>query len=260
MSRLILSHCTLTGVDENTSIEDLVDLSEGFPFVEWGVLISPARQGQPGRYPSIEFAHELFGELPNHVRLAIHFCGQAVPDLINGSHSRLLQLLASRRGRAQLNFNQSKNPVDLVRLRALMYAHPQVTFITQDNESNVEVTRAFHGALNHAILFDSSGGRGIAPGRWPAALSEVPCGYAGGLGPNNVADEVDRIARAAGARPAWIDMETSLRTQDLLGNDWLSMERCLAVLKVVEAKCPRRLDLRDPDVDLHHRSARALRV
>ncbi|MEI7997808.1 MAG: hypothetical protein WCH01_23235, partial [Methylococcaceae bacterium] len=59
-AKLNLKFCTLTGVDEKTSLMQIAELSERFPFVEWGFLYSPKRQGNPGRYPSVKRLHEAF--------------------------------------------------------------------------------------------------------------------------------------------------------------------------------------------------------
>jgi len=66
---------------------------------------------------------------------------------------------------------------------------------------------------NHAILFDASGGHGVSPEYWPAHLPDKSCGYAGGLGPDNLARELPRIQEAAGQGPYWIDMEGKLRNE-----------------------------------------------
>jgi hypothetical protein len=59
----------------------------------------------------------------------------------------------------------------------------------------------------------------------------VRCGYAGGLGPANVADELPRIAAAAGARDFWIDMASSLREP---GSGAFSLDACERVLAAVQ--------------------------
>ena len=33
-----LKYCTFTGVDENTNLSKLIEISKDFPFVEWGIL------------------------------------------------------------------------------------------------------------------------------------------------------------------------------------------------------------------------------
>lgn len=48
---MILQGVTITGADDHTYIEELMNLSAKFPFVEWGILMSPKRVGT-NRFPS----------------------------------------------------------------------------------------------------------------------------------------------------------------------------------------------------------------
>jgi phosphoribosylanthranilate isomerase len=68
------------------------------------------------------------------------------------------------------------------------------------------------GGIAAVALLDRSGGRGILDGDWPGPPS-APCGYAGGLTPDNVAAQLDRIAAVAGDAKVWIDAESGLRDE-----------------------------------------------
>jgi hypothetical protein len=52
----------------------------------------------------------------------------------------------------------------------------------------------------------------------------VPTGYAGGLGPDNLAEELRRIEEVAGDAEVWIDMETNVRTAERFDLD--KVRRC----------------------------------
>ena len=52
------------------------------------------------------------------------------------------------------------------------------------------------------------------PNAWLALLEGKFCGYAGGLGPLTLADQLPVIDLTASGKCYWIDMETSLRTVD----------------------------------------------
>lgn len=230
---MILERCTLTGVDERTDLHQVEQLSAAFPFVEWGFLYSPKRQGQPGRYPAMETLAQCFRSLPSSVAVAMHVCGDGVHRLLDGCSVELgiLAMIEARGGRIQLNFNQLRAPIDLNKLAALMADHAGTTFITQHNSANSDVWTylADRGANNHAVLFDASGGQGIPCLNWPAPLP-VACGYAGGLGPDNIQAEIPRIAAVAGGRKIWIDMENKLRsTRDSC--NWFDLDACLRCLK-----------------------------
>lgn len=235
---LNLTHCTLTGVDETTSLEDLTLLSQKFPLVEWGFLYSPKQQGKPGRYPSIMTLVRAFQMLPAHVKVAMHVCGNGVHNLLagNSSERKLLDLVAARGGRVQLNFNQNRKPIELDDLVKLLTTYPATTFITQDNHANHGVwefvAKRYIG--NHAVLFDGSGGQGISCSEWPQPVP-IPCGYAGGLGPKNIHAELGRIAAVTGNRSTWVDMEGKIRRTDDQGVDWLDLEACHACLDAAQA-------------------------
>jgi len=236
-----LTHCTLTGVDQKTDLQELTSLTTEYPIAEWGFLYSPQRQGQPGRYPSLSILSKSFAHLPSPVRVALHVCGQGVADLLAGESavSGLVARVAERGGRVQLNFNQARAPIDLDALRRFVDSNPALQVITQHNGANSHVWPTLQGAGNHAVLFDSSGGRGILTGTWQQALNGIPCGYAGGLGRRNLDEQLEVIAVAAGSTKTWVDMESSLRKEDAAGHDWFCLEHCLECLAIASERIPR---------------------
>ena len=58
-----------------------------------------------------------------------------------------------------------------------------------------------------------SGGAGILPNAWPQAR-DCYCGYAGGLSPDNIEEQLPEIEKVAGEGPIWLDMETHVRSED----------------------------------------------
>lgn len=230
-----LTLCTLTGVDEHSDLSRITDLSARYRSAEWGFLYSPKLQGQPGRYPSVEFLRAVFSSLPFYVNVAMHVCGKGVTDLLEKEPviTELLVRVNHRGGRVQLNFNQARKPIDIQALRDLISTYPKLTFITQHNEANASLWEALGGLDNHAMLFDASGGRGISPDFWPTPLP-VSCGYAGGLGVDNIADQLEAIKLVAPNSSHWVDMEGSLRDVDQNEHDWLNLDRCQQVLHAAQ--------------------------
>lgn len=224
---------TLTGVDESTDVWKLLDLSEEFPFVEFGVLYSESQQGSGGRYPSFDFIHDLLRDTENSkVNLALHICGSAVDKWIGlGSITPgNVHWFASRFDRIQLNFNVQRKQIDFETLNIRMRQYDKLVhtnIITQHNESNKGVWRLID-APNHHVLFDASGGRGIETNEWPKPIPTKVCGYAGGLGPDNIIEQYDAIEKVANL-PSWIDMEGKLRTDDKF-----DLEKCRQVLVAVQ--------------------------
>jgi len=223
--------CTLTGADDSTPINKLFELSDQYNFVEWGILFSPKRCGGGGRYPSEKWIKELSEEIyKRHTgNFAIHLCGDAVPRILNGDHEMLTLIKPFQR--IQLNFNIHKNPFDLSDLENLFVLTPDKTFLTQHNVSNGHIWHHMVHYTNHAFLFDASGGRGIEATKWQEPLPGRYCGYAGGMGPENVKENLLDILSKTETIPTWIDMESKLRTNDLF-----DLEKCKQVLDIVKAE------------------------
>lgn len=70
--------------------------------------------------------------------------------------------------------------------------------------------------INASILHDLSSGTGVTPNNWPVPDPVIPCGYAGGLGPDNVLSEIKRMEIVAGGSRFWIDMEQRVQTNGKL--------------------------------------------
>jgi len=101
-------------------------------------------------------------------------------------------------------------------VRHLCRLYPRHTIITQHTPKNRYLMAV--NAENHVLLVDGSGGRGISPESWRQPDTAKVVGFAGGLGPDNLADELQTISRIA--RPGWwVDMEGKLRV-----DDWFSLE------------------------------------
>lgn len=221
-------YCTLTGVDERTSFGWIAELSERYPFVEWGILLSLSPEDKDERYGPMSliegFARHAW---PKGFNSALHICGRAVNSFVADADG--VRGLASSFGRVQLNFNLGRAPFGVGDLDEAIRAFGSAV-ITQHNEANAEVTRSVT-AENHQVLFDASGGRGLRAADWPQRLNGKVYGYAGGFGPETAAGDLESAHLAANGRPYWIDMETRLRS-----DGYLSEEKCERVLEAVRVK------------------------
>ncbi|KAH0435487.1 hypothetical protein A8H39_01440 [Paraburkholderia fungorum] len=223
-----LTHCTLTGVDNATDIDQLFVLGDLHPFVEWGTLYSESQAGT-GRYPDLHRIESIARRLEAtraRPSFALHVCGRAVADLLAGVGR--VSDVAEAFDRIQINFLSTR--FSLQDIIATVRRYPAKTIITQLNAANIDLWMRLADEPNHAVLFDASGGRGIERDQWPHALRSVPCGYAGGLGPDNVSAHLPRIQEAAGGALFWIDMEGRLRDE----RDVFDLARATAVLEHVE--------------------------
>lgn len=235
-----LRYVTLTGVDEKTSFAALKRLSLQYPVVEWGVLYSPLQAGTQPRYPRLEwieaFAHKARAPRLN---IALHLCGGAVRQLLLAVKDpamwaepavQRLVTLASRFGRVQLNMRAKSSDVPALRelIRRLVRCEKRTRVILQWHDLHADVCRELGFEEGFEALVDSSGGRGLERASWPSLNTDVRrVGYAGGLGPINLAVQLPAMARACPSRAFWVDMESKLRDE----RDRFDLKVCAQVLE-----------------------------
>ena len=218
-----LSKVTLTGIDNTTDFEQAHVLSARFPRLEWGILLGGT---ETPRYPSIDLIGQWAMQCQEKgTRTAMHLCGKFARAWIDKDQE--IVILARQFGRIQVNVVASR--IDVNALVEAIKEGRHHDIITQHNQANEEITARLAGISNHSVLFDASGGRGVGPAQWPLALEGKTCGYAGGMGPANVVEELARIEQAAGGSSFWIDMEGQIRTPD----DTLDLSKCEQVLSQV---------------------------
>lgn len=225
---------TITGADDTTDIQQLVNLSAEFPFVEWGILVSKSEEGNT-RFPSRTWI-DRFGEAAKARRLkvAMHLCGRWMRELLAGDLAwEDLPSVSHFAQSFQFNVNGTALPesptgflVKLAQRKALR------TFIFQITTASEPFARLVESKdFNVMGLYDNSGGKGKSPAAgWPSPLDvPFPMGFAGGLGPDNVLDQLDKINAACGDQPyiTWIDMEGRIRTDDGLHLDLTRVRRVL---------------------------------
>lgn len=210
----MLTRVTITGADDGVAPSEIAALSKAYPFVEWGILLSLKRKGKP-RYPTSDWVLDVCGRVG--VRLSAHFCGQFSREIQNGIHA-CAHFLPLPFGRCQINGVKLKDRgAGIVGACAfLKKSRPTLEMILQASGEDVlqDVGHLASALPNASVLFDPSGGHGLAPFRWPRAPLGVRMGYAGGIGPDNVRE----VLRAIGPveAPFWIDMESRVRTNNRL--------------------------------------------
>lgn len=227
-----IKYCTFTGVDKLTDISRVIDMSKKYSFIEWAILYSPTKYHSSERYPYPEFILKFLETTAlNNINIAIHFCGSSIDNIIkeNDYEKELLNVINKLQYRVQLNFNQKIQNIDLDRLLKILPLYPNIQFITQHNKSNLTVYKKFSKHLKkYSVLFDSSGGRGIELSKIPMPFKGIFCGYAGGLGPDNLKNELEIISLAAQNNNIWIDMESNIRNIR-----WLDLDKCQICAEIV---------------------------
>ena len=226
-----LKRVTITGADDNTDPKLLEILSNLFPFVEWGILISENGEGNP-RYPTAmwlrEFTSMMKARTPR-ANVSLHLCGQYTRSYMTGGNmlKKAMPDLWELAGRFQLNTHGEpvKSPASIAGLKyTLDQDHPKPCIIQLDGVNDQLFRTTLSEGFKVMPLFDESSGTGISPQWWPLARFHedgsasaerenlVSHGYAGGLGPENIESQLPAIHRASCGARYWIDMETQVRT------------------------------------------------
>ena len=229
----MLTTVTITGADDRVDPEDLARLSEEFPHVEWGVLVSTSRAGTP-RYPSAKWlryladAHRAYS-----MSLSAHFCGGIARSLAEGDDAACtiaeFFLAAGPFERVQLNGVFPFSRENFANLAADLWQ--EVIFQANGNLQLVSAQNDARAVLSAggraSVLFDPSGGRGVETRLWPSPAPDVRMGYAGGIKPENVEDVLKEICASGSQGSWWIDMESGVRD----GEDRFDLGRVRAVLE-----------------------------
>jgi len=229
-----LNRVTITGADDTTSIIDILRITERFPFVEWGILVGT---DVGVRFPSKEWITTLCearSRADVEVSLSLHCCGNPLRSICNG-HSPFeshLDWCFHAFDRVQLNFHGDQwgdNSEQIMKSFCDVGVSgwdPEI--ICQADGVNEHQIKECVKRFAYSYLFDRSHGAGLSPDEWPQARTDAACGWAGGLGPHNLAAELPRIrAKAWPLMDYWVDMETHIRTGRVL--DFAKVEQCLLI-------------------------------
>ncbi|MCB9990445.1 MAG: hypothetical protein H6867_03565 [Rhodospirillales bacterium] len=208
-----LRYVSITGADDAIDLADLDQIAAAYPFVEFAILCMPERMGE-NRFPSADWIRN-FSQHYTGRHKAMHLCGSAFLGFASGDAAILELMSGFHRVQLNLKFGDVAGRVDFQDLIAQVKAHPEFEFIFQYGEGLEPILPLLSGIENHAILFDESAGTGTCPAGWPAPLPGHSCGYAGGLNPENLAGQLEKISSAAGPVTTWIDMESGVRSDDL---------------------------------------------
>lgn len=232
-----IRHVTLTGADDHTDPAALVRLRAAYPYSEWAVLFSQRKAGVP-RYPSIDWVRRLnaafdeSGPEAGPTRLAAHLCGKWVDDALGGRLTFVSTYAFNHNLFARLQLNLGKDRLArAVGSRRVedVAAEAERPVILGGNYAAVTADPEWFRGHNLHPLFDASGGRGAAQDTWPAPLAAgLLCGYAGGLGPDTLADDLKRIEDVVGDATVWIDMESRIRDD----SNRLDLGKCERVLEI----------------------------
>lgn len=227
----MLTMVTLTGADDSVEPGHLLDISNEYPFVEWGILFA-TRSREP-RLPGVQWINRLLRETEGtSIRLSAHFCGAHLTSIMRDGRFPLTQKGVEAFQRCQLNFHgvrRSDADADGV-YRAFTGGWNGEVIVQLDSVNDWILDGLLDRNVRASGLYDLSHGAGIKPDEWPKPNQRWEIGYAGGLGPDTIFGDLRDIKQAAGPQRFWIDMETNLRSV-VQGCDVFDLRKCRAVLE-----------------------------
>lgn len=121
--------------------------------------------------------------------------------------------------RVQLNMpKQTAQNISADKLAKIIHDFENTEFILQYNDNTRDAVEKLHKTgAKFSLLFDASGGRGIAPKQWQKPIYEThPMGYSGGISPENVYQTLNAIKNVVPENyTPWIDAEGRLKSATL---------------------------------------------
>lgn len=238
-----IDRIAMTGADDTLTAAELIPLSQKYPHLEWAILLSVDSAGR-SRFPSYHWMRELKAVAKDHnLVLAGHLCGKWVRNLVNKGEFAFRDdypWLYEMFPRIQLNFHAEDLKVVPEFYDRLRESSDKQFIFQMDGVNNGLAHQGNVSGIDIVPLFDTSGGAGIVPESWDFGnrdwCADRYQGYAGGLGPHNLAIQLDDMASAVGDRIIWIDMETWIRTGPNF--DLEKVERCLEIGTNWRESCP----------------------
>lgn len=207
---------TFTGVDETADVEGLKEIRSHYFTVEWGLRLAGERQGRAAGFPGIEW----ICKLPPGLNLSAQLWGKSVADFLQGDDTELMTKYGevwSLFRRIQINSTDGIDQVDLSGLTRLIAKNADKQIILRICDRNLEVADALVAqGISCSTLFDESEVQEPAQKKWPKGVKRFAgCGYAGGLGPDNIYKQLTPILNAAQtAERWWVEIDSSLRVKE----------------------------------------------
>lgn len=222
-----LRYITCSDPREHNSVKSIFNLAK-LPHAEIAIQCHPTKMSN-GMPRNIWFNELLTAAKENPtMKLAIHINTEWANDIcvygmIPGIILDWIRLTNIHNKpiikRIQLNMpKQTANNIHEYRVARIIDCFPKQEFIFQYNDNTKEAIKKLHEAnIRFSLLFDASGGRGIAPSSWQKPIYEThPMGYSGGISPDNVISNLRKIdALVPNDSEIWIDAEGKLKSTDL---------------------------------------------
>jgi hypothetical protein len=227
---------TFAGVDETAEPARLIDVRSLYFTVEWGVRLAVEHQGQEAGFPPVDW----IGKLAPDLNLSAQLSGKIAKDFLQGDDARLMDQYGAfwpLFRRIQINCSTGQDCVDLTRLAQLLEKNSEKQIIFRDRSGNLDVAETLvTRGISCSVLFDQLEAQEPAQKKWPKGIKKFAgCGYAGGLGPDNIYKQLSPILNAAqSAKRWWVEMDSDLRVMEN-GRDVFSLASCKRVIREFDA-------------------------
>lgn len=226
--KMNLRYITCSDPRNHNSHDEMFDLWNLDPRVEIAVQMHPGKVSpDTERYKWIRQLVDKASQSKKAPRLAIHVNNDWCDEICNGKIPDALAFLFGTRNladflpvveRVQLNMPQkTADNFSAEKLKHIIEHFGDIEFIIQYNTKTKNAVDALYKTgAQFDLLFDASGGKGQSPYAWQSPVYGVSHlqGYAGGLRPENINTELDKIGTVAKNRDVWIDAEGGLKTDD----------------------------------------------
>lgn len=232
---------TITGADDAVDPALLDEIGREYPFVEWGILFSQSREGQP-RYPTASWREKFYWATfyrGQYYSTAAHLCGKSV-DALLASYEYYKNEVTMGFDAIQINKLTTENKGEIFTFAKSVEDEQDIILQYNDN-TNVLLNGLYEDEVpeNLRILFDASGGKGLSAqetGGWPDIpepfSSNLAYGYAGGLNETNIEQamfEIQQMHKDVEEGWTWVDLETGARTEDKF-----DIDKVLRILEIAK--------------------------
>ena len=234
---MILEKITCSDMREYNEIDDIIDLGKKYPMAEFAIQAHPSKfSAHMPRY--VWFDTLAHASRVNDINLAMHVNAEWRTEICHGNIPYEIKRMWDLKrdngksiiGRVQVNINGGKDSFRFYanKVADIIRAYPDIEFIFQyTTRQRNRLKRLDKMNVPFSMLFDASGGRGISPDTWRApVMSNHKMGYSGGLSPENVADNLNKINMVLPLDyKTWIDAEGKLKDAETKQFDTVRAEQ-----------------------------------
>ena len=242
-----LRYITCSDPREHNTLNEIVELAK-LPHAEIAVQCHPSKMSA-GMPRNVWFNNLLtVARNERNMNLAIHInmewadsiCAKGViPDIILNwmQITRLFNKPIIKRVQLNMPWATAIN-INPDAVAQIIHDFPKHEFIFQYNKNTKDAIEKLHQTgAKFSLLFDASGGKGIAPSAWQKPVYEThPMGYSGGISPENVVDNLEKInCLVPEKQKIWIDAEGKLKSGEKTETEKPKFDVELAKLYVTRA-------------------------